>query len=298
MKIVIPLTITDSILTSSSVPENDYPQYSAATTYALNDYVIDVGTNIHKVYQSLVGSNVGNALTNTSKWLFIGNTNRWKMHDTSVQSQTIKATSIVNAYAFTTRINSLAALNIEAGTLQVSMVVPVDGTVYNKTFELTSTTGIDNWYKYFFEPVVRQTDFIITDMPSYSSGTLNVTFSASSGNVAVGTLILGSAKDVGVTDSSARVGITSFSTKTQDAFGNYTIVPRAYRKTGQFNIYVNSTYVDYLHKTLTTYRDTPILYIGGEEYKSTYIYGFYKDFGIVISYPTVSICDITIEGLT
>ena len=298
MKILVPLTITDSVLTSSSVPENDYPQYSGATTYALNDYVIDVGTNIHKVYQSLANGNVGNALTNTSKWLFVGSTNRWKMHDGSIQSQTIKATSIVNAYTFSSRINSLSALNIDAGTLQVSMVVPTDGTVYNKTFDLTSTVGIANWYNYFFEPVVRQSDFIITDLPNYSSGTLNVTFSTSSGNVAVGVLLLGSAKDVGVTDSSARVGTTSFSTKTQDAFGNYTIVPRTYKRTGQFNVYVNANYVDYLHKLLTTYRDTPILYIGGEEYKSTYIYGFYKDFGIVISYPTVSICDITIEGLT
>jgi hypothetical protein len=39
------------------------------------------------------------------------------------------------------------------------------------------------------------------------------------------------------------------------------------------------------------------VWVGSEEYASMIVYGFYKDFSIEISYPTVSICSLEIEGL-
>ena len=63
--------MTDAIFTSSNVTEADYGVYSAATTYALNAYVI-VTTGVHKIYQSLVASNLGNAVTDITKWLDSG----------------------------------------------------------------------------------------------------------------------------------------------------------------------------------------------------------------------------------
>jgi hypothetical protein len=40
------------------------------------------------------------------------------------------------------------------------------------------------------------------------------------------------------------------------------------------------------------------LWIGTEEYESTIVYGFYKNFDILIAYPEHSECSLEIEGLT
>lgn len=298
MKIVQPITIVDSNLTSSDVTENDYAAYSAGTTYAINAFVIYVATNIHKIYQSLVGSNLGNPVTDATKWLDCGSTNRWKLHDTSVQSQTSKATSIANVYAISGRCNSVALLNVDAASVTVSMTDATDGVVYDNTVSLVSTSGIQDWYAYFFETIVRKSDLALTDLPSYSNTSISVTISAPSGTALCGGLIFGNSRDIGGTQYGVKVGITDYSTKTQDAFGNYTITRRAYRKTGEFSLDVNSGFVDQLQATLANFRATPILYIGSDDYASTLIYGFYKDFSISIAYPTMSLCSITIEGLT
>jgi hypothetical protein len=37
--------------------------------------------------------------------------------------------------------------------------------------------------------------------------------------------------------------------------------------------------------------------VGSDLYASMIVYGFYKDFSIVLSYPSFSICEIEVEGL-
>lgn len=49
MRIVKPISITDSVLTSSSVPENDHPAYSSTTGYELKSKVII--QSAHKIYE-------------------------------------------------------------------------------------------------------------------------------------------------------------------------------------------------------------------------------------------------------
>ena len=297
MKIIPPIIMTDAIFTSSNVAEADYGVYSAGTTYALNAFVI-VTTGVHKIYQSLVASNLGNAVTDITKWLDSGSTNKWNMHDRSVQSQTTNATSIANAYAIIGRCNSVGFLNMDCSSVTVSMVDSIDGTVYNKTISMVSDSGINNWYAYFTEPIVRKTDYVLTDLPAYANAAVNVTISAPAGTAKCGAVILGVFKDVGATQYGTKVGITSYDVKTQDAFGNYMVTKRGYRKTGDFTLMVPGSYTDQLQIFLANLRSTPTLYIGSDSYASTIIYGFFGDFSQTISYPTMSLCTINIQGLT
>lgn len=301
MKIIAPNAIVDATLASSNVPETDYAAYAAGTTYAINAYVIYVAANVHKIYQSLIASNLGNDPTiaaNSTKWLDCGSTNRWKLHDLSVQSQTINALSIANIYSVSGRCNALAALNLDAASMTVTMTDVTDGMVYNKTISLTSYAGINSWYSWFFEPIVRITDIALTDLPSYGNATVAVSFSSPSGNVAVGALILGNSKIIGATQYGMKLSTTSYSTKTQDQFGNYSITKRAYRKTADLSVLVDGSYVDQLQRLLVTYRDVPMVYLGTGIYSADLIFGFYKEASITVSYPTTSLLTINIEGLT
>ena len=59
LKLLKPTTITDAMLTSSTVPETDYTAWNAATAYTLAQRVIRVST--HKVYERLVAGTTATA---------------------------------------------------------------------------------------------------------------------------------------------------------------------------------------------------------------------------------------------
>lgn len=298
MKIIRPFIVNDAAFVSSNVLENDHAAYSAATTYALGARVISISLNVHRVYESLANANLGNALTDTTKWLLVGNTNRWKAFDTSVQSQTSNASTITYQLVVNERMDSLVFLNASAATARVQMTDATDGLVYDKTYSLVSTSGINNWYSYFFEPIVRLADLAVTDLSPYVNSTINITLTDTGNTVLLGGLIMGLQRDIGETNYGARVGITDYSVKQQDTFGNYSVLQRSFRKRGNFTVAVKSSVVDELGIVLAALRATPAVYIGTDSYTSSLIYGFFRDYDVTIEYPTHSIMTIEIEGLT
>ena len=55
--------------------------------------------------------------------------------------------------------------------------------------------------------------------------------------------------------------------------------------------------MDLLFRALSSLRAKPALYIGGEIEDSTAVYGFPKDWDVVIDYPFYVQCSIELEGL-
>jgi hypothetical protein len=301
MRIIRPITINDAALTSSNVPENDYAAYNAGTTYALGDRALYIVANKHWIIESLQAGNIGHTPTGVSTdtwWLLVGYDNRWKMFDGSVTSQTAMASVIDTVFATLGRIDSVALLNISAATARVKMTDAIDGIVFDQTFSLISTMGIGDWYAYFYEPIVRLQDFSTSDMPAYNAPTIEVILSDSGNTVLCGACILGLNRELGGTQYGLKLGIQDYSIKQRDDFGNYTILERAFNKYAQAQIIVDAALVDQLEIILAGYRATPIVYIGADDYGSSIIYGFYKDFSVLIAYPTHSICSIELEGLT
>jgi len=43
---------------------------------------------------------------------------------------------------------------------------------------------------------------------------------------------------------------------------------------------------------------SPCLWVGSNEFEATTIFGFYKNFDILLNYPNHSECSLDIEGLT
>lgn len=299
MKIVRPMTVDDAALYSSNVAETDYAAWSAVTTYALAARVIVVSTDFHKVYESLQGSNTNHdPATSPTWWLEVSSTNRWKMFDGSVGSQTTNSTSVAVSITADGRIDSVVLLNVSAASVQVTMTDTVDGLVYDQTESMVDDSGITDWYAYFFEPIQRKSDIVFGDLPPYSGARIAITITDTGATAACGECILGLSKEIGSTDYGAQVGIQDYSIKTADEFGTYTITERSFSNRGNFTVWVESGYVDALKKLLADYRATPVVYIGSDDYTATIVYGFFKDFSIDIAYPTKSICSIELEGLS
>ena len=96
MKILRPFTVTNDNLASNIAETGS--EYSAGVPYALADTVINAAGTAptHHSYQSLVAANLGNALTDTSKWLDLGPTNRFAMFDNVNGTATTGAAGIDN----------------------------------------------------------------------------------------------------------------------------------------------------------------------------------------------------------
>jgi len=186
MKIIRPVTITNTVLDSSNLAENDYAAWSGATTYALGDRVIL--TSKHRIYESAINSNLNNnpALNDPTKWINVGATNKWKPFDGVIADQATNTTTITYSLIPSSLVNAIAFFNLNATTLNVTVDDPTDGIVYDEDFPLVDNGAVENWFSYFFEPIVRKSELIALDLPNYASATIDITITGDTGGPLVG----------------------------------------------------------------------------------------------------------------
>ncbi|OJW83807.1 MAG: carbohydrate-binding protein [Alicycliphilus sp. 69-12] len=300
LTVVRPIAVTPSMLVSSSVPEDDYPEWSNTATYAKDDRVILSAQ--HKVYQSLMDDNTGNsptAVTITPQWIEVGATNRWKVFDRSVSSQTRQADSISYRIKPGQAITSLSALNLAGATsMRVRLVDPDYGTVYDRTISLSRVPVAVGWWAWFFGERRAPTQALVMDMPSFPMADVLIDVEGTA-DLSMGVLIIGQARtfSMGVR-MGARVGIQDYSRKERTDFGDVVLVERAFAKRASFQLLLRAAEVDSFNDFLASVRATPCLWIGSQRYESTTVYGFYKSFDIVIAYFDYSDCELELEGLT
>ncbi len=276
-------------------------------TFILSDSVsgseINFSGTQSGVHTATATNNVGVSILNTTYWLDGGNDNKWRMFDQVVSSQSSLTGTILVALTPGGRFDSIVGLNCSGTTATINIVDPVYGNVYSQLVWLISDSGITNWYSYFYEPIIELSEFIKTDiLVSYPSATITIAIN-SSGTASIGGLVVGLSKEIGYTEWGAKVGIIDYSVKTKDSFGNYVITPRNFSSRVDITVQVPSNEIDGLKKLMATYRSIPVVYVGSNSYaeqqfNSTVVYGYYKDFSVDINYSSFSVCSLQIEGLT
>jgi hypothetical protein len=258
--------------------------------------------NKHWVVRSLVVGNVGNiptGLASDTKWVKVSDTNRWKMFDLQTTSQTFNSDTIDVTILGTNFVDSTAALNIDGATIQVIAKDQFGVTFYDVTTSLVSTEGIYDPYTYFFSPIVYLTDIVFTDLPIYSLSTYRVIITKPSSIAKCGTLLIGKVIEVGGTEFGMRIGITDYSVKSaQNEFGDFSITKRAYSKNMQLTSFVENAQVNSIANMFNELRATPLVYLGADSISASFIYGFYKDYGVIVEYLNNSKIQFEIEGLS
>lgn len=306
MIIIRPVDIADAVLVSSDVPETDESEWLVGTTYALGDRVMVTSAtepNVHSVYVSLQASNTGNEpwlddLVNPVWWARESATNRWAMFSDQISDQTEQADSIDVELLPGALVNSIALFNLEAASVRVRMNDPVDGDVYDETFSLVDDSGVNDWYAWYFEPITRQQTLAKLDLPPYVNATIFVTITDTGNTAACGLVTMGSQRVLGETDYGTGVGIVDYSRKDRDTFGNPVITQRNFTKRADYNVTMDTGYVATVENTLAELRTTPMTWIGSVNFPSTIIYGYYRDFDIVLGNVSTSQMTIDVEGLT
>ena len=296
MNIIPPITITDAMFHDSSVTEpstaeladaNYQGAWASGTVYSINAVVLVA--SVHKLYQSLQNTNQNHDPTdplNVTWWLDYGSTERWSVFDAKVGSQATGADSIT--YEFDPGpFDSMAILNLEAASVSIT-VTDVGGAGAPITW--AETTLVDGL---FVTDIVNVTDFKST----YLTPHVAVTITYTGYTAKVGEIVVGLKETIGTTKYNPSISIIDYSIKNVDAFGNYTVLERAYSKRLNCETVILNTALDATYNTLAKYRATPCVWVGSEDYASMIVYGFYKDFTIAIAYPLLSLCTLEIEGL-
>lgn len=305
MKIIPPITVTDAKLTASNVPETDHTEYNPVTAYTTGQNCMVSDSGIHRNYEALSSTTGEYPPDNPAKWLDIGPTNTWAMFDGKVGSSTTssEAFSVGTGNGIQVEVtpgevfNALVLFDVYADTVQVEVIDPTEGTVYDETYSMLDNSGVVDWYSYFFTPIARAETLTLTDLPSYGTAKIRVSMDKDGEPAVCGALATGRQANIGEIYYGAGAGIIDFSRKETDDFGVTTVVQRDYSRRADFDVVLDANKTDSIIRLLANYRATPVVWIGAEHRKSTIVYGYYRDFNVVLSNALFTDMTIEIEGL-
>lgn len=172
MKLIRPTSITNAMLTSSTIPETDHPAWAAGTAYVTGSRVILAST--HRRYEALASSTGINPTSDPTKWLDLGPTNRWAMLDDRVGTAATRTGSLQVVLAPGV-IDAVALIDTDAESATVALSVG-GVTSYSRTQSFNiGGTAIDNWFSWFFKPIGRRSTLLFLDVPVYETGVVTVT---------------------------------------------------------------------------------------------------------------------------
>jgi hypothetical protein len=239
------------------------------------------------------------ALNNPAAWFKIGSSNRMAMFDSQSTTQSIAAKEVIVTIA-SGIIDTVALINVSASFAEITVRDGLGGTiVFQKTIGLSGGNPANAWDYYFTDPTIKLTQGVVEGIPPFINS--HVTIKLTDANtVKIGNVVIGRAKDLGLTTTGSQAGILDFSTKNTDAFGFTTFVQRGYKKTLSVQTEINKADINKVQNTLYSLRATPCLWLSTADpalSEPMVLYGFYKNFSTDISYPTHSLCSLDIEGL-
>ncbi|MBV6321895.1 hypothetical protein [Duganella violaceipulchra] len=254
-----------------------YGTYSSGATYALGDIVTVITANSHLLYQSVIAANVGNPVSDVTKWTVVGATNRWLMFDKSVQSQTVAPRSITQVITPGALVNTITLLNITGASATVSQAV----SGYSKTKRLLSHDVL-NWYDWYYEDLTQLTDVVFDDVPPYPDSALTITVDNGTVDAGLGCCFIGKSRTIGSTQWELTGGVLSYSTSKEE-LGVITMVKRANAKRLNFEVRINLGFEDEAYRLLTQYTDVEIVIIATSSYAMGLAYGFLGQWSVPIS---------------
>jgi hypothetical protein len=288
-----------------------YQPYNVADTYAVGDIVVD--TTSHHNYSSLVAGNIGNLLTDTTKWFDIGPSNSTSAFDLTRSTKTKADIPLV----FTIRpvqsysLNSLALFGLWATSVRIQMAEYTAPTtyLYDNTVTLTPTYHIwlayNTWWTGANGPLYKDS-IVIWDLPVLEDPIITITVTNTDGypnqmQTRLGSIVLGDYVDLGGAEYGALNDSINFSTVNRAFDGSIdSIVKRRSIPRNNYTTYAPSTSIDELHRLRQALNAEAAAWFGITDYTATQfdslaILGFYKRFTINIDQQDRVRIDLEVE---
>ena len=316
MRLIKPLALTTSNVTSN-IPLDDAPAWAVGTTYALGA-VIYKGVTL---YESLVADNVGNdpATTNNEvddepKWLVLGAVNRWRMFDGMVGSYTegaaVLPSEIEVVITFDEMVDSLVLFGLDA----TKVTITVSDGVLSETIEPTLYDDpIADMRQFYYEPLVQPVQDISfgpkdPDDPANEegfpflalTGTITLTIENENRPARCGLCLIGRGIEIGSAKYGISSGILSYSKKITDEFGRTFLRKGRNAKMMNVQLFILPGQFSYIQQILSRFDGEAIIWDAnqnGSDQSSFVVYGFSRDFRLVLQGPGYAECSLDLEGL-
>ena len=278
----------------TNIPENDFPVWSAATTYGVDVSGSNSVIYNHVKYASLQASNTNRQPdTSPTWWSVIDATNAYAMFDGKVITQTVGTVGgHIIAYIQVNTYSTLSFLNVSADTISVK--------VYSNYQEVSSSV-IDFTGGSTGVPI---TDYTLTGISPTSNTYVKIDVYSATTAPAIGNFLAGTNYYLGSTETNPTLSITDYSIKNVDAFGNPTLTKRGFAKRMSTKQLLDDSEVDKVARIMAMVRATPCVWNANTTMRnltsnlktSLIVYGYYKDWEITAS-VNKSYLTATIEGL-
>lgn len=282
VRVMAPLEITSAKITATSIsPEDPSGAYAGGTTYAKGDRAHS--TTTHKVYESLVGSNIGHDPTVDANrfdatgaptwWFEVGPTNGYAMFDglVSTQSSDSPLSVTLKPGAF----NGFAMFGLEGDHIHVVIKDAPGGTIIYEYDEDLESSAPGDYYEYFFDPFRPQTTLIATGIDAYANMEISYTITSVSGTPKLGMFACGDFRPVGAPLRGASAEPQDFSYISTNDFG-ITTVKKRHNATG-LNISAKMPVEDanVVLDTIRQFLGTPCVVLGSEKvnYEGLAVFG-------------------------
>lgn len=329
LKVMQPTALTSAMLVSASVPETDYPAWSATTSYTTGARVIRTST--HRIYQAVadITGNASNTApeldTANAQWVDIGPTNRWMMFDQRVSSRTVGNSTGLSVVIQPGRCNGVALMdlvNVPEFTLEVTWPI-TNGIAKDETSDyaygitlrtITTSTqvtliytgnlrqrNVSNWTEYFLEPYkIKQDVFIGFSSQQQATITLTVPAPVSGDGIPeIGAFMFGNFVEIGDVGRDADAGAESYTKVITDEWGISTITRRNYVKRVTYPVLVYNYALNRFFSTMAELQSNPAVFVGSDDFRYSpfTVYGIVESFNTGGDNGTASICNVNVKGI-
>jgi len=229
-------------------------------------------------------------------WEDLGYTNKYKMLDQSLGSQTVFDGDMEMSF-LTTKVDSIYLINVLAEKVDI-IVTELSGNteVYNETITLVDKNSLSTWYGYFFNEFTFKTK-INEDLPIGYEIRIDIKIYGIGGVSKCGLVGVGRGQYIGGTLYGANIGIIDYSTKETNSAGEDYFQFGNYKSTNNITIDVPSGSTDSVCRLLNDYRATPVIFEGSDIYQQTIIFGIYNKYDMLISTPSISKLSLDLQSL-
>lgn len=315
--------VTASGLIWSTFTES-YTAWDGTVTYSLGDII----TKDFFRWSSTSDGNIGNEPSvSSTAWVKVQSINSVALIDRKENSTSIIEQGSLGAYfSYTAKIDypedflkrvpdslgkffdSAAIVEVSAKVAELVVSVSTSAGVFTKVVKgdsysgsLANTGVVDDVYEFLSRYFVLSVYSCTVSLRLHNGvDRFSGQIISPSLKVSIGELLFGKLQNLGKTAYGMRTGIIDYSKKETNEFGVTTFVKRGFSKTMSCSVYVENKDYNRVVETLQNVLAEPTAWIGTDaaEYSNgSIIFGAFKDFNIVISYPTYSMLDIEVQGL-
>jgi hypothetical protein len=275
-----------------------YPVYNSGSSCGIGGIVTDLAN--HDLYESLVVGNTGNALSDTTKWKYIGKTNRFRLFDYSRNNRTSVPLEFTVVFAPGKRIDSICLDGILANSYSLSVSSAAGGGVVYTSSGSLNTRIVRTWYEHLTVPFTKQPSLFFFDVPPFSDCVVTLTLTSTSGNAELAALGVGRFVYLGKTQYGAVSDILNFSTVERDSDGNAIMTKRRNIPKSRQTVFSDKGDVDKIMETRDLLNAETAFWYGIDDatdgyFESVSMLGFYRDFQINVSFPENAVVTFELE---